>query len=49
MIFNYINSIKADEYNEIIEDKFNSIYNSSIHKRFQKKIMYNKTKVPCKI
>lgn len=45
MIFNYINSIKAKESDDIIEDAYNSIYNSSIHERFQKKIISNKNKV----
>lgn len=45
MIFNYINSIKAEESDDIIEDAYNSIYNSSIHNRFKNKNLRNKINI----
>jgi hypothetical protein len=42
MIFNYINSLKVEESDEIIEDVYNSVFNSSIHHRFKNKNIINK-------
>jgi hypothetical protein len=45
MIFNYINSIKAYKSDEIIKEKFISIYNSSIHNRFKNRNIQNKVNI----
>jgi hypothetical protein len=45
MIFNYINSLKAEESDEIIEDVYNSVFNSSIHHRFKNKNIINKVNI----
>lgn len=45
MIFDYLTAIKANESDEMINDKFKTIYNSSIHNSFKNRRIINKVNI----